>query len=506
MRLSLIIFFCILQSFLFAQNNELYHRARINLEGQSAILLSNLGIELDHGILVPKRYLENDFSDSEIKRIRKAGFKVDIVIEDVISFYANPDRPSELDQIIRRQGNCANNTGPSCQISEYTTPQNYSGGSMGGYKTYAELIPHIDSMHLLYPNLISERIHLDQFPTYEGNTVFYLKLSDNYQNDENEPQVLYTSLHHAREPNSLSQMLFFIWYCLENYETDPEIKALVDNNELYFVPVINPDGYIINEETNPDGGGLWRKNGWKDETDQLFGVDLNRNYGYFWGYDDNGSSSNPGSAVFRGDSAFSEPETQALKWFCEQHEFKIALNYHTSGDLLIHPWGYNDQPTLEDNVFKGLGNQMINENCFTMGTGTETVGYVVNGCSDDWMYGDETTKNKIYSFTPEVGPSFWPPRQDIIDLNKSCMEMNIKAAQLTSNLYEFDSKTVGPLTDNVDGIEINFTKIGLGSDPVMVTIAPLSSNIEAQEVQFDLDINSGMSSVIYYPLEFSETT
>ncbi len=175
MRLSLIIFFCTVQSFLFAQNNELYHRARINLEGQSAILLSNLGIELDHGKLVPKRYLENDFSDSEIKRIRKAGFKVDIVIEDVISFYANPDRPSELDQIIRRQGNCVNNTGPSCQISEYTTPQNYSGGSMGGYKTYAELIPHIDSMHLLYPNLISERIHLDQFPTYEGNTVFYLK-------------------------------------------------------------------------------------------------------------------------------------------------------------------------------------------------------------------------------------------------------------------------------------------------------------------------------------------
>jgi hypothetical protein len=503
MRISLILTFIVFQTLLAAQSNEIYHRARISLDGQSAILLSRLGIEVNHGKLVPKRYLENDFSDAEIDRIKKAGFDVEIVIQDVVSYYKNPDRPSELDQMINRQSNCNSKANPECQISEYETPLNYSGGSMGGYKTYEELIPHLDSMHLLYPHLISERINIDPFTTHDGNKVFYLKLSDNYEQDEDEPQVLYTALHHAREPNSLSQMLFFLWYCLENYDSDPEIKALVDNNELYFVPVINPDGYMINEANNPEGGGLWRKNAWRDETDQLFGVDLNRNYGFFWGYDNNGSSPNPGSSTFRGDSAFSEPETQALKWLCEQHKFQIALNYHTSGDLLIHPWGYNDEPTAEDNVFKGLGYQMINENCFTMGTGTETVGYVVNGDSDDWMYGDETTKNKIYSFTPEVGPSFWPPRQDIIDLNKSCMEMNIKAAQLTSNLFEFEAITNGPLTRIDSGIELVFTKVGLDPDPASITIDAVSQNISATPLEFDLDINAGQRYMVQFPFDFN---
>ena len=67
-----------------------------------------------------------------------------------------------------------------------------------------------------------------------------------------------------------------MWYLLENYETDTEIKTLVDNTALYFIPIINPDGYIFNESTNPNGGGFWRKNR-KDNGNDTFGVDLNRN-------------------------------------------------------------------------------------------------------------------------------------------------------------------------------------------------------------------------------------
>tara|TARA_B110000483_G_scaffold92234_1_gene113742 strand:- start:60 stop:245 length:186 start_codon:yes stop_codon:yes gene_type:complete len=50
-----------------------------------------------------------------------------------------------------------------------------------------------------------------------------------------------------------------MWYLLENYETDLEVKSIVDYNELYFIPVVNPDGYVYNEQTFPNGGGLWRK-------------------------------------------------------------------------------------------------------------------------------------------------------------------------------------------------------------------------------------------------------
>ena len=115
-----------------------------------------------------------------------------------------------------------------------------------------------------------------------------MKISDNPNTDEPEPEVLYTALHHAREPESLSQLIYYMWYVLENYATDPEVQALVDNTEMYFAPCINPDGYLYNEQTDPNGGGLWRKNR-RDNLDGEFGVDLNRNYDFSWGYDDTGS-------------------------------------------------------------------------------------------------------------------------------------------------------------------------------------------------------------------------
>src|SRR5690606_9786063 len=121
----------------------------------------------------------------------------------------------------------------------------------------------------------------------------------------------------------------------------PEVRYLVDNTEMYFIPCINPDGYIYNETTDPFGGGLWRKNRWKGDDGMVYGVDLNRNYGYEWGADNSGSSPQPNGQTFRGTGPFSEPETQAVKFFCDSHQFRIALNYHTYGNLLIHPWGYN---------------------------------------------------------------------------------------------------------------------------------------------------------------------
>src|SRR6185503_2455375 len=107
---------------------------------------------------------------------------------------------------------------------------------------------------------------------------------------------------------------------LENYNTNPEVKYLIDNLEMYFVPVVNPDGYIYNETTNPNGGGMWRKNR-RDNLDGEYGVDLNRNYGYNWGYDNNGSDPNTASDTYRGDTSFSEPETQNLKNFCNARQF-----------------------------------------------------------------------------------------------------------------------------------------------------------------------------------------
>ena len=146
------------------------------------------------------------------------------------------------------------------------------------------MLDELDQMHQLYPNLISARSDIkdptsDENPhiheTYEGRFLQWVKISDNPNDNENEPEILYTALHHAREPGSLQQLIFYMWYLLENYAQDDVIKEILDNTELYFVPCVNPDGYIYNETNDPQGGGMWRKNRYNNH-----GVDNNRNYSY----------------------------------------------------------------------------------------------------------------------------------------------------------------------------------------------------------------------------------
>lgn len=421
-----------------AQSNEIYHRVRIRLEGKSMTALAALGIETDHGEYVPQRHLTNDLSEDEMRRLTEAGFTYEVLISDINEYYRNPDRRAAVDALLntgRGGDTCPDDTGNDGGVFDYPIPTNFRLGDMAGFYRYAELLDILDSMRLLYPDLITARqIVSPNITTHEGRPIYWLRISDNPDTDEaTEPEVFYNAIHHAREPNGLTQMVFYMWYLLENYDTNPEVQYLVNNTEMYFIPVLNPDGYIYNEIIEPDGGGLWRKNR-RDNEDGNFGVDLNRNYGYEWGYDDSGSSPNTGSQTYRGPEAFSEPETQAARFFCNEHEFVVALNYHTFGNLLIYPWGYSDTPTEDAPTFNTLARLMTQQNNYLAGTGTETVGYTVNGDSDDWMYGEAVEKNQIFSMTPEVGTGgFWPAREDIIPNSQACIWMNLIAAHTPLN-------------------------------------------------------------------------
>jgi hypothetical protein len=417
---------------LLGQNpSEKYHRTRIRLEGHSMQELASLGLEVDHGEYVVGRHLTNDFSESELRQLTEAGFEYEILISDMKDYYTNRERRIAENGSVRGGNPCPDQTASS-GVFPYPVPSNFHLGSMAGFFTYDEMLDILDSMRLLYPDLISSRqIVSPSIITHGGRPIYWLRLSDNPDTDETtEPEVLYTALHHAREPNGLSQMIYYLWYLLENYDTDPEIKYLVDNTELYFMPCLNPDGYLYNEETDPNGFGFWRKNR-RDNEDGTFGVDLNRNYGYEWGFDNSGSSPNPGSETYRGPAGFSEPETQAVEAFCNEHEFTTALNYHTYGNLLIYPWGFSDSPSPDAATFNNLSNIMTLQNDYVAGTGTETVGYVVNGGSDDWMYGETETKPAIFSMTPEVGVAssgFWPSIAEIIPNCQASMWMNLVTA------------------------------------------------------------------------------
>src|SRR5690606_40532042 len=111
-------------------------------------------------------------------------------------------------------------------------------GSMGGFPTYAEALAILDEMRAQYPELISARVSLGQ--SHEGRDVWMVEVSDDPGVDEHEPEVLITALHHAREPAGLTTVLYTLWYLLENYETDPRIRYLVNRRRLFVVPVLNP--------------------------------------------------------------------------------------------------------------------------------------------------------------------------------------------------------------------------------------------------------------------------
>lgn len=468
--MRLILLFSLFFSSLLLYSQQ-YSKVKISLDENHTIeRLAELGLEVDHGEYRPGVHFTNAFAEYEIEQIAMEGFKFEILIEDLAKDFLdrNKTEKDEFSKLLMCD---------ESEVTQYDTPENYSFGSMSGYHTYQEMLDILDEMAASYPDIFKVKEPITTaYTTHDGNYIYWVKISDNPAIDENEPEIFYNALHHAREPNSLSQMIFYMWYILENYETDEYIKHLVDNTEMYFIPCINVDGYLYNESTNPNGGGFWRKNR-RDNGDGTFGVDLNRNYPYQWGFNDNGSSPNTGSETYRGPSPGSEPEIQMVMEFCNAHEFQMALNYHTYGNLLIYPWGYVDGASPDDHIFKGFAAAMVNENNYLAGYGSETVGYTVNGNSDDWMYGEQTTKGKIFSMTPEVGPQFWPSSDQIDGLNKTAMNMNLTAAALLLNYGTVAPKGDLLVSELTGEIEYDIEKLGLKQGLLSVFLEPISNNI-----------------------------
>ena len=400
---------------------EIYKQVRIFSDTpQTIFTLQDAGLDIDHSYREPGKWIEFSVPASRIHILDESQLHYDIIHDDLESFYA-----SRLD-------------------SEYES-RDFDLGSMGGYYTFAEIEEHLDELYADYPELITEKVSLGQ--TLEGRDIWMVKVSDNPEVDEEEPEMLYTGLHHAREPMSYMNLFYFMYWLLENYDMDPEATALVNGRELYFIPAVNPDGLIYNQQIAPNGGGMQRKNRRETCFSTPDGIDLNRNYSYMWGYDNSGSSPDGCSETYRGTSPFSEPETETVKNFVEAHDFKIALNYHSYGNLFIHPYGYDPNLSLpeEDNeIFIEYGEAMTQYNGYLLGTGIETVGYTVNGEACDWMYGE----HGIYAYTPEVGANsdgFWPSTIRIIPLAEENLFPNQYAAWAVGANYTVDfSVATGP--------------------------------------------------------------
>ncbi len=271
------------------------------------------------------------------------------------------------------------------------------GGRNGAYHSYKELEWDLFALQSAHPQ--RARVHRIG-ESLEGRNIYALKISDNVHLDEDEAEVIIIGCHHAREWISVEVPFLLGRHLLENYESDPQVRNLVDESQIWIVPLLNPDGL----EYSIHFYRYWRKNR-RDNGDGSYGVDLNRNYGYQWGCDNEGSSPNPYSAVFRGTAPFSEPETRAIRELFARRNFQALVSFHNYSQVILYPWGYTENPApdaaLLDQMASSMSSliQSVSGNVYACGQAGSSL-YLTNGDTTDWSYGI----CGIPSFTIELPP------------------------------------------------------------------------------------------------------
>ncbi|HEX5691620.1 MAG TPA: M14 family metallopeptidase, partial [Roseiflexaceae bacterium] len=239
--------------------------------------------------------------------------------------------------------------------------------------------------------------------TVQGREIIALKVTKNARqaSDGKRPAVLYNALQHAREWITVEVNRRLLHYFLHQAEAgNQEIVQMLNTREFWFVLVANPDGY----QYTFDVERLWRKNLRDNNGDGQItigdGVDLNRNWPAHWGYDEEGSSSLAASDTYRGPSPASEPETQALKRLLDRIGFKFLVNYHSAGQWLLYPEGWQiTTPTADDPIYRALSGDLENPAIpeFYPGLSADVL-YVTNGETTDYAH----SKTGTLAWTPEL--------------------------------------------------------------------------------------------------------
>lgn len=440
------------------------------------------GLHIDHAITKMGQYSETWLSEYELSLLRLSGVPFEILVDDWQTYYDNQPKMTQGEIDAQMQ-----------QVYETDNITHSIYGSMGGYMTYNEVVAKLDSMRMWYPQFISAKWSIGT--TYENRTQWAVRVTKNPDAPTGRPEVMLHALIHAREPESMETQFYYMFWLFENYDRDPVARYILNNREIYWIPVFNPDGYVHNQTTNPNGGGMWRANKHLTSPPSLTcgPVDPNRNFGtyQFWNSSNNGSSTDPcsgGSGTYRGTLPFSELETQNIKAFVNSRNFKSAFSAHTYGNYLIKPWCWQDPiGTPDDAMYNVFLSDMQLSNGYTIGFPSQTVGYKVRGGTDDWYYND-SGHAKIFSFTPETGASFWPPQSEILPLAQGMLYSNqyitlIAGPWVNPTSKAFNQPTYTP--GQAGTFKVKFRNKGLmTANNVKVILTPLNSNVTIPVQQY----------------------
>lgn len=304
--------------------------------------------------------------------------------------------------------------------------------SVNAYKSYDQLNAQMDALVEKYPDK-AQKISLGK--TYEGRDIWALKVSSDVNSEatKEKPAVVVTGVHHAREWATSLVPLSIAEETLDNYDKDPAAKNRVDKGELWFVPLVNPDGY----EYSRTEDSWWRKNRspqtetpcGKPIRGDVRGVDLNRNYDdgkpehaeiyrskndspcSTWD-DGRATSDDPTDDTYRGPHGASEIEVQSmLNLELNRGNVKGVLDFHSYGGMILFPWGHKRAEVENVDTYKEVGNKMnhsVNDSYRVM----QSINlYPTTGGSHDVHQA-----NGIFSITMEIGDSFHPRESELPEI------------------------------------------------------------------------------------------
>lgn len=329
---------------------------------------------------------------------------------------------------------------PAEVIIDDTDTRRLEAGEFGQYNSYDTLKAMMRNWASTYPSICK----LDSFgPTHEGRWVLGVKISDNPNVDEDEPEVMFMGQLHAREWAAGQVCRHFADTLLTNYASNSSFRDLVDGHEIWVFPIVNVDGFVYDYPSQRS----WRKN--RQPFGSSTGCDDNRDFNGVcngnrmadWGALVSGSRTThlPSDETFFGASGGWGREVGHLCDFFRQRTFVAVLEYHSYSELVLWPYGHGEQ-TADNNYYVNLGTQIASRiNKLSSGTYTPQQAnrlYPTNGGSDDWFYGWARTIGGFpcMSFCVELGTSFYQSTSQLDNIETQAFKGAFYLAQQSDNI------------------------------------------------------------------------
>ncbi len=302
---------------------------------------------------------------------------------------------------------------------------------MNAYYSYTEYITFMQNTANQFPSICQ----LVQYGTTGQNRpLYFMKISDNVNVAEDEPEFRYTSSIHGDEVVGYDMLIRLIQLLTGQYATNTRIANIVNNTEIWINPMYNPDGYALQQRYNSAG------------------IDLNRNFPMPTG------EQHPDGEVWG-------VENIAFMSHANSRHFIQSMNFHGGALVINYPWDYTYTLAPDDALLQSMSltystpnGPLYNSTEFEHGITNGAAWYVITGSLQDWNYG----LTDCIDITAEIGTNKWPPASQLDTFWSQNQESML-------SYLEYAQKGVRGIVQSSTGTPLNATISVSGNSRVVHT-------------------------------------